>query len=85
MEKWLDDDPLSLVGKYRDELGMIDQIYIDHGEDETTLGTEDLLRELVRYGIGHTHFIFRGDHTDELYFRHLRMLRFLAVPWMGDK
>lgn len=83
-QKWLDDDPLSLVGKYREELATFDQIYIDHGEDETTLGTEDFLRELMRYGVGHTHFVFRGDHTDELYYRHLRMLRFLAVRWMGE-
>lgn len=83
-KKWMDEDPLSLVGRYRDELSSLDQIYIDHGEDETTLGTEDFLRELVRYGIGHTHFIFRGDHTDELFVRHLRMLRFLSARWMGE-
>jgi S-formylglutathione hydrolase FrmB len=83
-QKWLDEDPLSLVSRYKDELATLDQIYIDHGEDETTLGTEDFLRELVRYGIGHTHFIFRGDHTDELFLRHLRMLRFLAARWAGE-
>jgi len=80
-QKWLDDDPLSLVARYKSELGTMDQIYIDHGEDETTLGTEDFVRELVRYGIGFTHFIFRGDHVDELFMRHVRMLQFLGTRW----
>ena len=62
-------------------LRTLDQIYIDHGDDETTLGTEDLIRELVRYDIGLTHYVFRGDHVDELFLRHVRMLQFLSTRW----
>ncbi|MBU4267270.1 MAG: esterase family protein [Acidobacteria bacterium] len=80
-QKWLDDDPLSLVAHYQSNLRKLDQIYIDHGDDETTLGTEDFIRELVRYGIGFTHYVFRGDHVDELYLRHVRMLQFLSIHW----
>ncbi|HZY09896.1 MAG TPA: alpha/beta hydrolase-fold protein [Bacteroidota bacterium] len=80
-QKWLDDDPLSLVSRYSKNLSTLDQIYIDHGDDETTLGTEDFLRELVRYGIGYTYYIFRGDHVDELFLRYVRMLKFLSVRW----
>ena len=42
---------------------------------------EEFDRELTRYGIGHTHFIFRGDHVDKLPERYLRMLRYFAVKW----
>lgn len=80
-QKWLDDDPLSLVSRYQSSLRTLDQIYIDHGDDETSLGTEDFIRELVRYGIGLTYYVFRGDHVDELFLRHVRMLRFLSTRW----
>jgi len=84
-QKWLDDDPLSLVSSHKEALGGMDQIYLDHGEDETTLGTEDFIRELIRYDIGFTHFVFRGDHVDELFLRHARMLRYFSVFWTGGK
>jgi len=80
-QRWLEEDPLSLVQKYQKNLRSLDQIYIDHGDDETTLGTEDFDRELVRYGIGHNHYIYRGDHADRLPDRYLRMLRFFAARW----
>ncbi|MDI6765910.1 MAG: alpha/beta hydrolase-fold protein [Bacteroidota bacterium] len=80
-QKWLDDDPLSLVSQYHKNLRSLDQIYIDHGDDETTLGTEDFIRELLRYEIGCTYYVFRGDHVDELLLRHVRMLQFLSSRW----
>jgi len=80
-QKWLDDDPLSLIPRYQANLRTLDQIYIDHGDDETTLGTEDFIRELVRYDIGLTHYVFRGDHVDEFFLRHLRMFQFLSARW----
>ncbi len=80
-QKWMDDDPLFLVSRYQDNLRSLEQIYIDHGDDETTLGTEDFIRELVRYDVGFTHFVFRGDHVDELFLRHLRMFRSIASRW----
>ena len=80
-QKWLDDDPLSLVSRYSENLQTLDQIYIDNGDDETTLGTEDFIRELVRYGIGFTHYVFRGDHVDKMFLRHVRMLQFVSARW----
>lgn len=80
-QKWMDDDPLSLVSRYKENLSRLDQIYLDHGEDETTLGTEDFIRELLRYGIGINYYIFRGDHVDELFIRHVRMVRVIATRW----
>lgn len=80
-QRWWDDDPLSLVTRYQRNLRALDQIYMDHGDDETTLGTEDFDRELVRYGISHNHYIYRGDHVDNLPDRYLRMLRSFAVHW----
>jgi enterochelin esterase-like enzyme len=84
-QKWLAVDPLTSIAFNRDNLGTLDQIYIDHGDDELTLGTEDFVRELVRYGIGCTYYIFRGDHADELLLRHLRMLRFLSIRWSAGE
>jgi S-formylglutathione hydrolase FrmB len=80
-QRWLAEDPLSLVPQYQKNLRALDQIYMDHGDDETTLGTEDFDRELVRYSIGHNHYIYRGDHVDKLPDRYLRMLRFFAARW----
>lgn len=80
-QKWLDDDPLSLVARHSADLRTLDMIYLDHGDDETTLGTEDFIRELVRYGIGVTYHVFRGDHVDELFLRHVRMLRTFSTRW----
>lgn len=79
--RWWDDDPLTLVTKYQNNLRSLDHIYFDHGDDETTLGSDDFDRELVRYGIGHTHYIFSGDHVDNLRDRYLRMLRFFGARW----
>jgi len=81
---WYDDDPLGLVARYQRQLKTLERIYIDHGHDETTLGTEDFVRELARYGIGPTYYIYRGDHVDKLSYRYLRMLRTLSLTWMYE-
>jgi len=81
---WYDDDPLGMVARYQRQLKTLERIYIDHGHDETTLGTEDFVRELVRYGIGPTYFVYRGDHVDKLSYRYLRMLRTLSLNWMYE-
>ena len=39
------------------------------------------MRELVRYGIGLNHHVFRGDHTDQLFNRQVRMLQLLSARW----
>jgi S-formylglutathione hydrolase FrmB len=79
--EWWENDPLTMVARYHDNLELFDELYLDHGEDETTLGTEDFLRELIRYDITFTNVVFRGDHTDQLYIRYLRMLRSFAAQW----
>ena len=78
---WWDDDPLALVARHSRGLRTLTQIYIDQGDDETMLGTEDFDRELVRYGVGHLHYIYRGDHTDKMAPRYYRMLKEFAVQW----
>lgn len=78
---WWDDDPLSLVAGHQKALRALNLLYLDHGDNETALGTEDFDRELTRYGIGHTHYIFRGDHSDFYVERHIRMLRHLSAGW----
>jgi len=83
-QRWWDDDPLALVARYFKNLRTLSLIYIDHGDDETTLGTEDFIRELVRYGVGYTYSIFRGDHVDNLNLRFLRMFRALALAWTPE-
>jgi S-formylglutathione hydrolase FrmB len=80
-QRWWDDDPLAAVAARQKALRSMETIYIDQGDDETTLGTEEFDRELTRYGIGHTHFIFRGDHADRIPERFLRMLRYFSVVW----
>jgi S-formylglutathione hydrolase FrmB len=80
-QKWWEDDPLALVPRYQKQLRAMNLIYLDHGDNETALGTEDFDRELVRYNIGHVHYIFRGDHTDKMVSRYLRMLRHFSVAW----
>jgi S-formylglutathione hydrolase FrmB len=79
--QWWENDPLTMIARYHENLEMLDGLYLDHGEDETTLGTEDFLRELIRYDITFTNVVFRGDHTDKLYLRYLRMLRSFAAQW----
>ncbi len=44
-------------------------------------GTEGCDREPTCHGIGHTHYIFRGDHVDRLPDRYIRMLRMFSVKW----
>lgn len=78
---WWDDDPLALVARTSRALGTLNLIYLDQGDDETMLGTEDFDRELVRYGIGHVHYIYRGDHVDKMVDRYHRMLKEFAVQW----
>lgn len=78
---WYDDDPLALVSRYQKNLRTMERIYVDHGYEETTLGTEDFIRELVRYGIGPTYYIYRGDHVDKLAYRYLRMFRTFSNNW----
>ncbi|MFN7131368.1 MAG: alpha/beta hydrolase [Myxococcales bacterium] len=78
---WWDEDPLSLVARNKKALRNLDLLYFDHGDNETALGTEDFDRELVRYGIGHIHHLFRGDHSDKLPERFARMLRFVGNDW----
>jgi S-formylglutathione hydrolase len=80
-QRWWDDDPLAAVAANQKNLRAMEMIYLDQGDDETTLGTEEFDRELTRYGIGHTHYIFRGDHVDRLPARYLRMLRMFSVRW----
>lgn len=80
-QRWWDDDPLAAVATHQKALRAMETIYLDQGDDETTLGTEEFDRELTRYGVGHTHFIFRGDHVDRLPERWLRMLRYFSVKW----
>lgn len=80
-QAWLSEDPLALVTRYQRNLKRLDTIYLDHGDSETTLGTEDFDRELVRYGIGHEHHVFRGDHVDHLPRRCFRMFRAFADEW----
>ncbi|HLB00418.1 MAG TPA: alpha/beta hydrolase-fold protein [Bacteroidota bacterium] len=80
-QRWWDDDPLAAVAASQKILRNMEMIYLDQGDDETTLGTEEFDRELTRYGIGHTHNIFRGDHVDRFPERYLRMLRMFAVKW----
>ncbi len=84
-QRWWDDDPLALVSRSSRGLKTLDQIYIDHGDDETTLGTEDFVRELVRYGIGCTYHVFRGDHVDKMNQRYLRMLQFFSLRWGKER
>ncbi len=78
---WWADDPLSLVAKNQRTLRGLKLLYLDSGDNETALGTEDFDRELVRYGISHVHYVFRGDHTDLMVERHMRMLRYFSVSW----
>lgn len=84
-QRWWDDDPLALVSRYSCSLKTLDQIYIDYGDDVTTLGTEDFVRELVRYGVGRTYHVFRGDHVDKMKQRYLRMLQFFSLRWGKEK
>lgn len=81
-QRWWDDDPHSLVVKYQRNLRRLALLYVDHGDNETALGTEDFDRELVRYGISHAHWIFRGDHSEQLENRFLRLLRRFADAWI---
>ncbi len=80
-QSWWNADPLSLVVKHQRTLRGLKLLYLDSGDNETALGTEDFDRELVRYGISHVHYVFRGDHTDLMIERHLRMLRYFSVSW----
>ena len=79
---WWDDDPLASVARTFRALRTLNLIYIDQGDDETMLGTEDFDRELVRYGVGHVHYIYRGDHVDKMADRYYRMLKGFSVQWV---
>ena len=83
-QEWMDDDPLAMVATHAKSLRTYKLIYLDHGEDETLLGTEDFDRELVRYGIAHVHNIFKGDHVDKMSMRVNRLVRTIALHWRLD-
>lgn len=78
---WVEDDPLSLVPRYQQALRSMRLLYLDHGDQEKGLGTEDFDRALVQYDLDHVHHTFAGGHNDDLAGRHLRMLRHFAISW----
>ena len=80
-QRWSADDPVSLVATHHAALRSLRVIYVDHGDQEAWLGTDDFDRELMRYGLGHTHHVFRGGHSDDYEARHLRMLKHLTMAW----
>lgn len=80
-ERWAENDPATLAARHPGALRRLSLLYLDHGEEENDLGTDDFERELVRHGVGHVHHVFRGGHSDLLEERVLRMLRHFHLSW----
>lgn len=80
-QRWLEDDPLTLLASRHAALGALDTLYMDRGSQETLLGAEAFDRALERYRIPFRHRVFEGGHADDFQERHLRMLHFLAMRW----
>jgi S-formylglutathione hydrolase FrmB len=65
--KWRENDPINLVGKYRDNLKSLRGIYIDCGwRDQYHIhyGSRILSKRLSEAGIRHTYEEFDDDHSD---------------------
>jgi S-formylglutathione hydrolase FrmB len=80
-QKWMEQDPLTMVTKYADSLKSMNGIYFD-------IGTEDLLgfkdasdtfhNKLLSLGINHEYFIYEGGHSDKGVERAIKAITFLS-------
>ncbi len=85
-QKWLEQDPLSMIPKYISSLKAMKGIYFD-------IGTEDLLgfkdasdafhKNLLGLGIDHEYYIFDGGHSDNGVERVIRVISFVS-PLLPD-
>ncbi|MFP2903493.1 alpha/beta hydrolase [Pyxidicoccus sp. 3LFB2] len=80
-QRWLAEDPLTLLSRRHAALGTLDTLYMDRGSQETLLGAEAFDRALESFGMPFRHQVFEGGHADDFQERHLRMLRTLAMRW----
>jgi S-formylglutathione hydrolase FrmB len=80
-QRWLEEDPLTLLPRHHAALRTLDTLYMDRGSQETILGAEAFDRALKTFGIPFRHQVFEGGHSDDFQERHLRMLRHLAMRW----
>jgi S-formylglutathione hydrolase len=80
-QRWLEHDPVTMVGKYKENLKQLKGIYFDQGRFDSVvsiLEPQDFDKTLTEAGIPHTYEEYDGDHGDQWASRLYTSLPFIS-------